>query len=66
MTNVAELVVHWRGDNSKEHRYYMVFTMFLTPMRRAVGLPLKAGADAVKETASLDGMVVRSVNASLP
>lgn len=66
MTNVPELVVHWQSENGKRHRYYMVFTMFLTPVSHAVGLPYKADNNAVKNTRSLDGMIVRLVNGTLP
>lgn len=64
-SNIPDLIIEAPGQNGKQRKYNVVVPMFLTPLRKPVGLEFQANGDAADKTRQLDGMIVRLVNASL-
>jgi len=65
-TAVPDVIISWRGQDGKGHKYDMVFPMFLTAVPGTLGFPYHADGDAADKTTRLDGLVIRVINASLP
>jgi curli biogenesis system outer membrane secretion channel CsgG len=67
-TNLPEFLVHWRSQDGKDHKYYIVVTTYLT--RRGgsstIAGTFQADGDAVDKTAGLDRMILRLIKKSLP
>ncbi len=67
-TNLPELVVNWRGQDGKGHRYYLVVTTYLTRKGHASTIPnsFDATGDAGDRTVSTDRMILSLLKVSLP
>jgi len=65
-TNLPEFLVHWRSQDGKDHKYYMVFTSYLTRTGGSI-VPkvFHADEESADQTARLDGMILRLVKNNL-
>lgn len=67
-TNLPEFLIHWRGQDGKDHKYYMVITTYLTRKGGSSVIPgtFQADGDAVDKTTGLDRMILRLIKKSAP
>jgi curli biogenesis system outer membrane secretion channel CsgG len=66
-TNLPVFLVHWRGQDGKDHKYYMVITTYLTRRSGSSVIPgtFQAEGDAVDKTTGLDRMILRLIKKSI-
>ena len=67
-TNLPEFLIHWRSQDSKDHKYYMVVTTYLTRKGGSSVIPgtFQADGDAVDKTSGLDRMILTLIKKSVP
>jgi hypothetical protein len=67
-TNLPEFLIHWRSQDGKDHKYYIVVTTYLTRRGGSSLIPgtFAAEGDAVDKTIGLDRMILSLIKKSLP
>jgi hypothetical protein len=67
-TNLPEFLIHWRSQDGKDHKYYIVVTTYLTRRGGSSLIPgaFAAEGDAVDKIIGLDRMILSLIKKSLP